>query len=65
MNSITMAIFGGVLNFNKMDWMARKTVRQLWRKFEEAEFEKKDRIYGTRDWDDPNWTKELTQKVCT
>jgi len=64
LNPIAMAIFGGVLNFNKMSWMTRKTVGQLWRKFEEAGFEKKDGIYDTRDWEAlRNWTKELVQKV--
>ena len=64
LNPIALTIFGGVLNFNKMGWMARKTVGQLWRKFEEAGFEKKDGIYDTRDWEAiRKWTKELAQKV--
>jgi len=61
---IAMAIFGGVLNFTKMGWMARKTVGQLWRKFEEAGFEKKNDIYDTRDWDIiQTWAKDLARKV--
>jgi len=64
LNPIAMAIFGGVLNFNKMGWMAQKTVGQLWRKFEEAGFEKKNGIYDTRDWAAiRNWTQELARKV--
>jgi menaquinone-dependent protoporphyrinogen oxidase len=64
LNPIAMAIFGGVLNFSKMGWMARKTVGQLWRKFEEAGFEKKNEKYDTRDWDAiQNWAKELARKV--
>jgi len=64
LNPIAMTIFGGVLNFNKMGWMARKTVGQLWRKFEEAGYEKKDDIYDTRDWKAiQNWTKELARKA--
>jgi len=64
LNPIAMAIFGGVLNFDKMGWMARKTVGQLWRKFEEAGFEKKNGIYDTRDWDSiRNWTQELAREV--
>jgi len=64
LNPIAMTIFGGVLNFNKMGWMARKTVGQLWRKFEEAGFEKKNGVYDTRDWNAiRSWTKELARKV--
>jgi menaquinone-dependent protoporphyrinogen IX oxidase len=59
-----MTIFGGVLNFNEMGWMARKTVGQLWRKYEEIGIEKKDGIYDTRDWDIiRNWTQELARTV--
>ena len=61
---IAMTIFGGVLNFNEMGWMARKTVGQLWRKYEEIGIEKKDGIYDTRDWDViRNWTQELARTV--
>jgi hypothetical protein len=31
-----MTIFVGVIDFNKMGLMARKTGGQLWRKYEEA-----------------------------
>ena len=61
---IAMTIFGGVLNFNEMGWMARKTVGQLWRKYEEIGIEKKDGIYDTRDWDViRKWTQELARTV--
>jgi menaquinone-dependent protoporphyrinogen oxidase len=61
---IAMAIFGGVFPYDKMGWMERKTVGQLWRKFEDAGFEKKNGVYDTRNWDTiRNWTKELTKKV--
>ena len=61
---IAMTIFGGVLNLNELGWMARKTVGQLWRKYEEIGIEKKDGIYDTRDWDViRNWTQELARTV--
>ena len=64
LNPVTMAIFGGVFPYNKLGWLERKTVGQLWRKFEEAGFEKKNDIYDTRNWDAiRNWTKELVKKV--
>ena len=66
LNPINVAIFGGVFPYDKMGWMERKTVGQLWRKFEEAGFEKKNGVYDTRNWDTiRNWTKELARKVRT
>ncbi len=64
LDPISMAIFGGVLDFNQMGWLAQKTVGQLWRKFEEAGYQKENGIYDTRDWDAiRNWTMELATKV--
>ena len=61
---IATAIFGGVFPYDKMGWMEQKTVGQLWRKFEEAGFKKKNGVYDTRDWDAiRNWTKELARIV--
>jgi len=66
LNPIAMTIFGGILDFNKMGLMARKTVGQLWRKFEEIGIEKKDDIYDTRDWEAiRKWTKELAHKALS
>ena len=66
LNFIAKAIFGGIFPYNKMGWMERKTVGQLWRKYEEAGFEKKNGVYDTRDWDAiRNWTKDLARKVHT
>ncbi|MFX1582577.1 MAG: hypothetical protein ACFFCJ_10200, partial [Promethearchaeota archaeon] len=64
LNPVNMAIFGGVFHYDDMGWMTKKTVGQLWRKFENAGFEKKDGTYDTRDWDVIRvWTKELAQKA--
>ena len=64
LNAIAMAIFGGIFPYDTMGWITRKTVGQLWKKYEEAGFEKKDGIYDTRDWDSiRKWTKELARKV--
>jgi menaquinone-dependent protoporphyrinogen oxidase len=64
LNPVAMAIFGGVLDYDNMGWMTKKTVGQLWRKFEEAGYEKKDGKYDTRDWDViQKWTKELVSKI--
>lgn len=64
LNPVAMAIFGGVLDYDNMGWLAKKTVGQLWRKFEEAGYEKKNGKYDTRDWDSiKKWTKELVRKI--
>jgi hypothetical protein len=43
---------------------AQKKIGKLWRKYEEAGFEKKYGIYDTRDWKTiQNWTEELVKKV--
>jgi menaquinone-dependent protoporphyrinogen oxidase len=64
LNPIDMTIFGGVLNYDKMGFLTRKTVGQLWRKYEEMGIKKKDGIYDTRDWSAiRKWTKELVKKV--
>ena len=64
LNPIAMTIFGGVLNYDDMGWMARKTVGQLYRKYEAMGIEKKDGVYDTRNWDDiREWTKDLVRKI--
>ena len=64
LNPVAMAIFGGVFPLDRMGWVERRTFGQLWRKYEEAGFEKKNGVYDTRDWDAiRNWTKELARKV--
>jgi menaquinone-dependent protoporphyrinogen oxidase len=64
LNPIALAIFGGVFPYDDMGWMTKKTVGQLWRKFEEAGFEKVNGTYDTRDWAAIwAWTKELAKKV--
>jgi len=66
LNPIAMTIFGGVLNYDKLGFLTRKTVGQLWRKYEEMGIEKKDGIYDTRDLDAiRKWTKELAHKALS
>lgn len=62
LNPIAMTIFGGVLNYDDMGWMTRKTVGQLYRKYEAMGIEKKDGVYDTRDWDAiQNWSRQLAR----
>ena len=66
LNPIAMAIFGGIMNYKKMGFFARKTLGPLRKKLEEAGFEEKDSAYDTRDWNAiRSWAKELAQKART
>lgn len=62
---ISMAVFGGVWDFNKMFFLLRKTLASLKPKLEEAGVrEVKPGLYDTRDWDAiRTWAKEMAAKV--
>lgn len=65
LDPITMGLFGGVWDYNKMGFLARKTMGPLKLKIEEAGFKEiKPGFYDTRDWDAiRSWARELAQKV--
>ena len=63
---IMMGVFGGILNYNKMGFLARKGMEVAFKSrlqnngFEEAE----PGVYDLRDWDKiRSWTRELAKKV--
>jgi len=63
---ITTALFGGILNYNKMGFLTRKGMEVAFKSrlqnngFEEAE----PGVYDLRDWDKiRSWTRELAKKV--
>jgi len=58
-------LFGGVWDYNKMGFLARKTMGPFREKIEAAGFKEiRPGFYDTRDWDAiRSWTKELAQKV--
>lgn len=62
---ISMVIFGGVWDYNKMFFLFRKTLESTKQTIEAAGFkETKPGLYDTRDWDAiRNWAKEIAQKV--
>ena len=65
LHPISMVIFGGVWDFNKMFFLFRKTLASSKPKIEEAGFtEVKPGLYDTRDWDSiRTWAKEIATKV--
>ena len=65
LNPIALASFGGVLDYNQMGFLARKTMNLLVDKIEAAGVQEQELgIYDTRDWNEiRKWTKDLAQKV--
>ena len=65
LNPVSMVIFGGVWDFNKMNFIFKKTMSPFKIKIEEAGFkEVSPGCYDTRDWDViRNWAKEMAAKV--
>jgi menaquinone-dependent protoporphyrinogen oxidase len=62
---IAMAIFGGVLDFNKLGFLARKTLGWVQPSFEAAGYkETKPGVYDTRDWNEiKEWVGKLVLKA--
>ncbi len=63
---ISMVIFGGVWDYNKMNFLFRKTLSGFKPRIEAAGFrEIKPGLYDTRDWNAiRTWAKELAAKVA-
>jgi menaquinone-dependent protoporphyrinogen oxidase len=62
---ITMGFFGGVINYNKMGFLMRKTMGFLKPQLEKDGFkETEPGFYDLRDWDEiRNWAKELAKML--
>src|SRR4030042_6558643 len=62
---VSLGFFGGVLDFNKMNIITRKTVGFLKPQLEKDGFkESPSGVYELRDWEEiRGWTKELATKV--
>ena len=62
---VTMGLFGGVINYNKMGFFERKTMGFLKPQLEKDGFkETEPGVYDLRDWDEiRNWAKELAEKA--
>jgi len=65
LHPISMVIFGGVWDFNKMFFLFRKTLASVKPQIEEAGFKEiEPGFYDTRDWDIiRTWAKEIAAKT--
>jgi menaquinone-dependent protoporphyrinogen IX oxidase len=65
LNPISMVIFGGVWDYNKMNFIFKKTLAPFKIKLGEAGIKEiEPGLYDTRDWDFiRNWAKEIAVKV--
>ena len=63
---VALGLFGGVYNYNKMPWYAKKAMEADRPRIESACKESQPGIYDTRDWDAIRiWAEELTKKQCS
>jgi menaquinone-dependent protoporphyrinogen IX oxidase len=62
---IALGRFGGIWDYNKMNFVFRKSMGPFRMKLEEVGIkEVESGVYDTRDWDEiRKWTKDLVQKV--
>ena len=62
---IATGLFGGVIDYNKMGFIARKGMEFFKPQLEKGGFKKVAQdVYDLRDWDDiRNWAKELSRKA--
>ena len=61
---VALGFFGGVYNYNKTPWWAKRFMEADRPRIEAAYKETQPRVYDTRDWNAiRGWTKELAQKV--
>jgi menaquinone-dependent protoporphyrinogen oxidase len=63
LNFVSVGFFGGVMNFNKMNLIARKAFGSMRTRLEKAGFkESPPGVYDLRDWEEiRSWAKELAK----
>ena len=66
LHPISMVILGGIWDFNKMNFLLRKTLASFKPRIEAAGFKEiKPGLYDTRDWDAiRTWAKELAANIA-
>ncbi len=65
LHPISAGFFGGVIDFNKMNFIARRAFGSIRKKLEAAGFkESQPGVYDLRNWEEiRGWTRELAQKA--
>jgi menaquinone-dependent protoporphyrinogen IX oxidase len=66
LNPVSMGFFGGIIDFNKMNFLARKGMEMAFKEplKKHAFKEFAPGAYDLRDWDKiRKWTKELAKKI--
>ncbi len=65
LHPIATGLFGGVINFNKMNFIARKALGSIRDRLEKDGFAQTEPgVYELRDWEEiRGWAKELANKV--
>jgi menaquinone-dependent protoporphyrinogen oxidase len=61
---IALGLFGGVIDYNKMGFIARKGMEFFKPQLEKDGFKVADGVYDLRNWDEiRDWAKELSRKA--
>ncbi len=61
---IALGFFGGVYNYNKEPWWAKKALEADRPRVEATYKQSEPGVYDTRDWNGiRSWAKELSQKM--
>jgi menaquinone-dependent protoporphyrinogen IX oxidase len=65
LDPVVLGMFGGVWDYNKLNFVFKKTMGPFRIKLEEVGIEEiEPGVYDTRDWDEiRNWAKDLADKV--
>ena len=65
LSPVSLGIFGGLWDYNKMSFVFKKTMGPFKMKLEEVGIEEVEPdVFDTRDWDEiRNWAKDLAEKV--
>ncbi len=64
LDPISMGLFGGIFDYNKMNWLTRKLLGRIKKSLREFKIEEKDGVFDTRDREEiRRWAEKLADKV--
>jgi menaquinone-dependent protoporphyrinogen oxidase len=66
LHPVSMGMFGGIIDYNKMNFIIKKTMGAMKEQLEKDGFKENPAgVYDMRNWDEiRTWAKELAKKVC-